>query len=153
MTLRVATASDLAAIKSIDPWVIEHEGARERFLRALEAGAVIVAEDEGNVAGYLAMEFGFYGHTFVAFLSVEPGKRRRGIASTLLRETEGHARKGKVFASTSEFNVAMQNVFDRNGWRRVGSLASINDEELAGDQLELIYVKAALSRDVGRTPR
>ena len=143
MTLRVAVASDLEPIQRIDNWVLQHPGARERFLRALETGAVVVAEDDDRMVGHMAIEFGFFGHTFVAFLCVDAHERRRGIASALLCEAERLARKAKVFASTTASNAAMQRVFDRNGWRRVGSLMSINDEEPGGDEPELIYCKSA----------
>lgn len=141
VTLRVADASDLEAIQRIDKWVLDNPGARERYLRALETGAVVVAEDDEGVVGHMAIEFGFFGHTFVAFLCVDSHERRRGIASALLCEAESLARKGKVFASTTASNVGMQRVFNRNGWRRVGSLTSINDEEPGGDEPELIYCK------------
>ena len=139
MQLRVATEDDLERIYEVEAFVLLHPGANERFLRSLADNSVFLAVDGERISGMMAVEYGFYGHAFVAFLAVDPYERRRGIASALLRHAETLARKGKVFASTTASNDAMIGVFAKCGWQKCGSLTAINDD---GEE-ELIFVRTA----------
>jgi GNAT superfamily N-acetyltransferase len=79
---------------------------------------------------------GFFGHTFLAYLAVEPPYRRHTFAGMLLEEAEHRAVTDRVFSSTNVSNIAMQAVFNHYGWRRCGQI----DELDPGDP-ELVYMK------------
>jgi ribosomal protein S18 acetylase RimI-like enzyme len=111
---------------------------RRRFLRGLDEGEVVVVHsaDDHIVYAYAWIYEGFFGHTFLAYLAVQPQYRRNRLAGMLLEAAEQRGVTDRVFSSTNESNAAMQAVFDRYGWRRCGQI----DELDPGDP-ELVYVK------------
>lgn len=139
---RRADGDDLERIGEVDAFVVTHPGAKQRLLKALDAGEVLVALDGERIVAFMALEYGFYDHAFVAFLAVDEAHRRRGIASKLLRASEERARKGKVFASTTASNATMQAVFEHNGWVRSGFFSGLNDDLGSVDEVEVLYYKA-----------
>jgi ribosomal protein S18 acetylase RimI-like enzyme len=134
--MRVATPHDLAALEPIVWPPLLEPPKRRRFLRGLDEGEVVVVHDADAIAAYAWIYEGFFGHTFLAYLAVQPQYRRNSIAGMLLEATEQRAVTDRVFSSTNASNVAMQAVFDRYGWRRCGQI----DELDPGDP-ELVYVK------------
>ncbi len=134
--MRTASAHDLAALEPIVWPPLLEAPKRRRFLRGLDEGEVVVVHAADAIAAYAWIYEGFFGHTFLAYLAVQPQYRRNGLAGMLLEATEQRAVTDRVFSSTNASNAAMQAVFDRYGWRRCGQI----DELDPGDP-ELVYVK------------
>jgi ribosomal protein S18 acetylase RimI-like enzyme len=134
--IRPASARDLAALEPIVWPPLLAEPKRRRFLRGLDEGEVVIVYGKDVIYAYAWIYEGFFGHTFLAYLAVQPQYRRNGLAGMLLEATEQRAVTDRVFSSTNVSNVAMQAVFDRYGWRRCGQI----DELDPGDP-ELVYVK------------
>ncbi len=134
--IRAATKRDLAELEPIVWPPLLAEPKRRRFLRGLDENEVVIIYGEGVIYAYAWIYEGFFGHTFLAYLAVQPQYRRNSLAGMLLERTEGRAVTDRVFSSTNASNVAMQAVFDRYGWRRCGQI----DELDPGDP-ELVYVK------------
>jgi N-acetylglutamate synthase-like GNAT family acetyltransferase len=134
--IRSASKRDLAALEPILWPPLLAEPKRRRFLRGLDEDEVVIIHGEGVIYAYAWIYEGFFGHTFLAYLAVQPQYRRNSLAGMLLERTENRAVTDRVFSSTNASNAAMQAVFDRYGWRRCGQI----DELDPGDP-ELVYVK------------
>lgn len=144
-SLRRAGESDLSQLEAIAWPPLLAEPRRRRFLRGLAEGEVVVACRTGDpeICAYAWIYEYFFGHTFLAYLAVQPQYRRNGLAGMILSETERRAVTDRVFSSTNASNSAMQAVFARHQWRRCGEI----DELDPGDP-EIVYVKYVTSRGV-----
>ena len=134
--IRAASKRDLAALEPIVWPPLLAEPKRRRFLRGLDENEVVIIYGKDVIYAYAWIYEGFFGHTFLAYLAVQPQYRRNQLAGMLLEATEQRAVTDRVFSSTNASNAAMQAVFDRYGWRRCGQI----DELDPGDP-ELVYVK------------
>ena len=134
--IRSASTRDLAALQPIVWPPLLAEPKRRRFLRGLDENEVVVICREDDICAYAWIYAGFFGHTFLAYLAVQPRYRRNALAGMLLEVTERRAVTDRVFSSTNASNAVMQAVFERYGWRRCGQI----DELDPGDP-ELVYVK------------
>ncbi len=103
MSFRPATEPDLAALVELRRDFCEHEDIAFSAATALESmrqlasdaslGRLLVIEDDGTIAGYLAIVFGFSlefrgRDAFVDELYVAPHARGRGLGSAALRVAE-----------------------------------------------------------------
>ncbi|MEA2689503.1 MAG: hypothetical protein QOD51_2110 [Candidatus Eremiobacteraeota bacterium] len=134
-SVRAANADDLPALEPVLPAFLRSPYKRGRFLRALANGEVVVAEDHGEVVGFMWLNE-FFGHTFVNVLAVAEELRRRGYAGVLLAHAEQRALTDRVFTSTNASNAPMHAVLARYGWRRCGEVDDLDP----GDP-EIVYVK------------
>jgi GNAT superfamily N-acetyltransferase len=134
-TVRAASADDLPALEPMLPAFLHPPYKRGRFLRALDNGEVVVAQDGGVLVGFMWCNE-FFGHTFVNVLAVAPELRRRGYAGVLLAHAEACALTDRVFTSTNVSNAPMHAVLARYGWRRCGEVGDLDP----GDP-EIVYVK------------
>jgi ribosomal protein S18 acetylase RimI-like enzyme len=136
--IRAATMRDLVVLEPIAWPPLLAEPRRRRFLRGLDEGEVVIVHgrDDGIIYAYAWIYEYFFGHTFLAYLAVQPQYRRNRLAGMLLEATEARAVSDRVFSSTNVSNHAMQAVFERYGWRLCGEI----DELDPGDP-ELVYVK------------
>ena len=95
MTIRSATSADVPAVLAL--WGRERSAAalmpdtEDALLRAIETGALLVAEVDGGLAGTLIAGFdGWRGNLYR--LVVEPAHRRRGIGRELVQHGEERLR-------------------------------------------------------------
>lgn len=144
--IRTATMRDLPVLEPIAWPQLLQAPKRRRFMRGLDEGEIVVvhSRDDNTVYAYAWIYGGFFGHTFLAYLAVQPPYRRNGLAGMLLEATEQRAVTDRVFSSTNASNGAMQAVFDRYGWRRCGQI----DELDPGDP-ELVYVRFPKQAEAG----
>lgn len=96
----------------------------------------LVAETAGTLIGYVALEHSFYERGFVAMLFVAPEHRRQGVASGLMRVAETHCASKRIFTSTNESNVAMQQLLTRLGYEPSGTIYNLD-----ADDPELVFSK------------
>jgi GNAT superfamily N-acetyltransferase len=96
VTIRSATPADVPSVLAL--WRRERSAAalmpdtEEALLRAIETGALLVAELDGRLAGTLIAGFdGWRGNLYR--LVVEPDYRRRGIGRALVRGGEDRLRE------------------------------------------------------------
>lgn len=123
--LRAAQMDDIDGIVAIDP----HRPGRAGEIRALiGAGASLVAVDQGQITGFLAVRPGhFYGRDFVDLMFVAPGSRRQGTGRALLRAALRRAATPRVFTSTNESNTPMRNLLRSEGWTASGALTGLDE--------------------------
>ncbi|HEY6395436.1 MAG TPA: GNAT family N-acetyltransferase [Candidatus Binataceae bacterium] len=131
-----ATSQDFEHICALDETVY-HGPSRRGFIgKALGQNRCAVARVDGAVRGYAITDDRFYGHTFVELLMVHPEFRRRGLAISLMRSAELDAQTEKLFTSTNESNIPMQQLCEKLGFVRSGMIENLDD----GDP-EIVYFK------------
>lgn len=121
-TIRPATAADEAAILPFDAF------AGDRRSEIL-AGHCVVAQVDGQVVAYASWApAGLLGQPFLTYLCVHPSHRRQGLATALIRHVQGAATGRMLISSTEDWCAEMQHIFERLGWQRVGTIATINQD-------------------------
>ena len=140
-----ASSEDFEHICALDETV--HAGApRRRFIgEACARGGVAVARIDDVIRGFVIFDESFFDQCFVRLLIVHPDFRRRGLATSLMRAAELNCQTGKLFTSTNQSNIAMQQLCARLGFVKSGYIENLDE----GDP-ELIYVKL-LAVPPGRT--
>ena len=134
-SIRLAAASDLEAIISIDA-IAQHSAHRREFIeRSVAAGSCYVA-DVGQIVGYAVLDYSFYERGFVSMLIVDAAWRRRGVGTALMRHLESVCRTDKLFTSTNLSNLPMQTLLARLAYQLSGIIYGLDE----GDP-ELVYVK------------
>ena len=95
---------------------------------------IFVAEEENTLVGFVQL-FQTYNTVrltpalILEDLFVDCGARGRGIATSLLREAEGHARSigtRVMFLETAMTNTAAQAVYERAGWTKEAEFYKYN---------------------------
>jgi GNAT superfamily N-acetyltransferase len=139
LTIRRATAADLAAVQALDVAIAEPQRQSAILERSVASGGcLLAAPDAGPPAGFLTWDCGFFDRPFVRLLGVVRPWRRRGLARALLAAAEDDARPfGELFVSTEQINVPMQNLLSSLGYESSGSIDHVN----APGNLELVFYK------------
>jgi len=101
MQLRpIGPSEDLVAIQELenaarsryldDPKLAFVAGSAPIALERLQAGELVVAEDEGRIVGFI-LTTPMDGGLYIANISVAPGQSGRGIGAALIREALARA--------------------------------------------------------------
>ena len=139
--IRQAVEADELAICSLDH-IAQYDDKRKQFIiDAVSAGRCFVAVVDGNVVGFIVLEYTFYANGFISLLYVHPDFRRQGIGSELIRHVETICQTEKLFTSTNESNVPMQNILRKLGYVRSGTIDNLDK----GDP-ECVYFKRPAKR-------
>ncbi|HYL59015.1 MAG TPA: GNAT family N-acetyltransferase [Candidatus Acidoferrales bacterium] len=120
----------------LDETVLGSGRRRSMIAKALAQARIAVARVDGQVRGFVISEDSFFGHGFVALLIVHPDFRRRGLATALMRAAELDCQTEKIFTSTNQSNIPMQQLCARIGYVKSGYIENLDE----GDP-ELIYMK------------
>ena len=111
--------------------------ARRRLIEtACASGQISVARVDDVIRGFVIADESFFGQFYVRLLMVHPDFRHRGLATALMRAAELDCQTGKLFTSTNQSNIPMQQLCDRLGFVKSGYIENLDE----GDP-ELIYVK------------
>jgi ribosomal protein S18 acetylase RimI-like enzyme len=110
----------------------------DSFRTAFMARGCSVFEQGGEVLGYVALEYSFYGNGFVSHLFVREEARRAGVGEALLRHAMAACRTPKLFTSTNLSNAPMQGLLRKLGFVLCGVI-----HELDPGDPELVYVRVA----------
>jgi len=78
-----------------------------------------VAEQSGQVVGFLAWRCTSAEEAEILNLAVGPAARRQGIATRLVEETAAAA-GGSLWLEVRQSNVAARNLYEKLGFREVG---------------------------------
>ena len=136
VTIRSAIASDLDAIAAADA-VALGDPARRSLLRShIDGSRCWVADNQGEVVGFLVLEYTFYGNGFVSLLVVRQDSRRRGIGRALLRHATSTCTTAKLFTSTNESNRPMRSLLSGEGFEASGIIHNLDE----GDP-ELVFFR------------
>jgi predicted N-acetyltransferase YhbS len=148
-SIRPATPSDLGTLAALEveagqlfrsvgmPEVAEHDPGLEELRRSQGRGLVWVAEEDGEVAGYVVAAI-VDGNAHIEQVSVAPAHARRGIGAALLGQVEvwGRAQGAPATTLTTFRDVAWNGpYYARLGYRemaaaqiRAGLAATIDRE-------------------------
>ncbi len=136
LQIRQAQLIDLASIYAVDP-VAAKSDKRERFLaKSIESKSCAIALMKGPPCGYIVFDQSFFGYGFIHLVVVAANHRRSGIASRLIEFIEQICPTEKLFTSTNQSNVIMQNLLEKLGYSRSGLIENVDE----GDP-ELVYFK------------
>ena len=100
----------------------------------LSSATCLVAEDDGRAVAYASLEYTFYDHGFISMVYVAKRERRRGIGRALMEAIVARCATRKLFTSTNQSNMAMQQLLSGLGFAASGTIANLDD----GDP-ELVY--------------
>lgn len=141
-TTRAATEADLPMLSGLDRHLRDADLAQ-----VVSLGRVLVAVADGEVRGLLRWGLLWDEIPFMNLLMVDPGHRRRGLGSSLVRAWEGvHAAAGhRMVLTSTQADEQAQHFFRRLGYVDSGALL------LPGEPTELILRKE-LARQAG-SPR
>ncbi|MEO8052219.1 MAG: ribosomal protein S18-alanine N-acetyltransferase [Acidobacteriota bacterium] len=116
MTIRAATADDLAAIAAIQALSPE---ASQWDPTSYLSYQCLVAMDGTRVIGFLAARQIAADEREILNLAVDPGERRRGVARKLL-ETELQRAKNQWFLEVRASNFCAIKLYESAGFRVAG---------------------------------
>lgn len=146
--VRTANASDLRALKFVDPLLRADAGRADMVRAAVDAGACLVAIGDDDILGYILLNGDLLGQQLIPLLVVAIGGRRQGVGQALLQEACRRCERPKLFISCNRSNVPAQALFDRCGFEASGYVRNLDE----GDD-ELFYVKALGRASIaGRIP-
>jgi N-acetylglutamate synthase-like GNAT family acetyltransferase len=123
ITVRFALPTDLDFV-SQDRYI-----PVEVVRRKIEQGEVVVAESDGNLTGYLRLEYLWSMIPFIALIHVLPEYRRQGAGKEMLAFVEGDLReKGHIaLYSSSQADEAEPQAWHRHvGFEECGMIAGLN---------------------------
>lgn len=136
LSFRQASSADLQSIFACDEAASFDRRRAERLESWVRRGECLVAERDGDIEGFIVLEYGFFGNGFIPLICVRRECRRRGVASKLLGAAEQECRTTKLFASTNASNTPARRLFGRLGFVPSGSIDNLD----AGDA-ELVFFK------------
>lgn len=96
----------------------------------ITAQEIVIAEIQGQIVGYLRLDYLWSSIPYIALISVEEAHRRRGIGRAILAFVEAEARRQgrKVLLSSSQVDEPEPQAWHRHmGFAECGILAGIND--------------------------
>ena len=131
-----AATQDFEHICALDETALGSGRRRSMIAQALAQARIAVARVDGLVRGFVISEDNFFGHPYIALLMVHPDFRRRGLATALMRAAELDCQTEKIFTSTNQSNIPMQQLCARMGYVKSGYIENLDE----GDP-ELIYMK------------
>jgi predicted GNAT family acetyltransferase len=95
-----------------------------------------------NVVAYAVLNYKFYDNGWIEMLYVHPQFRRQGIGSALIRHLINECFTPKLFTSTNQSNVSMQQLLATLEFDRSGFIENLDE----GDP-ELVYFKRLRDND------
>ena len=129
MFTRAATAGDLPAIETFDPW-------RMATRQAIAAGECFVAGRDDAIEAYALRTHWFHGRPFVSMLFVRADARRTGLGAALLAHLESLSSGRRLWVSTNLENVPMQRLLQQRGYESCGVIEKLDNIP------ELVFSKA-----------
>jgi ribosomal protein S18 acetylase RimI-like enzyme len=123
MNVREATAADEPTLLEFTRAIWAENWDRpwrspELTPKMFEGKLVLLADDEGEPAGYAFGELDPHGYAHVNIVYVVPERRRQGVAKALLAAFAARAREQGIEHLT--LDVATRNDAGRAAWRRLG---------------------------------
>ncbi|MBI2754314.1 MAG: GNAT family N-acetyltransferase [Betaproteobacteria bacterium] len=135
-TVRTGLASDLHVLVELDEYAQSHPERAASISAGVSNGECILAEAEGEVAGFVILNYSFFGFGFIPLIVVAASHRRRGVGLRLLSEAQLRCTSRKLFTSANGSNRAARALFARAGFVRSGIV-----ENLDQDDPEIIFIK------------
>ena len=104
IAIRKGEPSDYVARVAIDQYASSHFERAASIKNALAADECFTAESDGELLGYVVLNYTFFGFGFIPLVVVAPSHRRRGVGLRLLREAQAQCTSRKLFSSANSSN-------------------------------------------------
>lgn len=134
--IRQAIDSDINSLIEFDHVAQVDETRRDFIVRAVQAQSIWVCVIDGQLCGFVIVEYTFFGQGFISLLYVDPTYRRQGIGSALIAGIEAICTTEKLFTSTNESNRPMHVLLAKSRFVPSGVVNNLDE----GDP-EIIYFK------------
>lgn len=142
--IRLAKEDDLGALLNIDSVVRAESSRKEEIAGWIKKEECFVAEKNGKIVGYAALNYTFFRRGFVDMLMVGEEYRGQRIGESLLRYLSGVCRTDTLWTSTNFSNKPMQKLLERMGFKITGIIDNLDE----GDPEMVFYIKTSkLSED------
>ncbi len=105
MRVRHAEPADLGRVIALAAEVVGAERASTFVRSHAERHHLLVAEEDGEIAGVLAFRTDWFQCTLVGLVAVDANLRGRGVARALYRMVEEISPSPRLFSSTEETNA------------------------------------------------
>lgn len=92
----------------------------------LRDSVVLVAYADGPAVGYAIAAPRFFDHGLVWMLAVDPGHRRRGVATALMRRAEEWCPSDRLFVSTNQSNAPARRLYESLGYLESGTVDNLD---------------------------
>lgn len=126
MKVRSASTQDFEVCREFD---FKH--IRDQWLRqSIENGWVYFAELDGNIVGYLRLEFIWFVKPYIGWITVQEEHRRKGFGSQLILHIARElAQQGYDAFYTSTESLASENLafYRKLGFEECGIVTQINE--------------------------
>ena len=146
--IRPMCAADIASIAS---WVVKAplwqrygfsiEGITSQFQKALAEQALIYVTEHEVVSGFAwyIPQGAFARSPYLKLIGVHPQYRNMEIGKQLLSHVEADCKRfsKQLFLLVSDFNIAAQRFYQRQGYQHIGTIPAY----VLPDVAELIYYK------------
>ena len=136
MEIRVAATADADAIIAVDDVAKTDPSRVQLIYDQINASSCFVAVIDDSIVAYGVLNYKFYDNGWIEMLYVHPKFRRRAIASELVHYFVKKCRTAKLFTSTNQSNLPMQQLLEAHGFVRSGFIENLDE----GDP-ELVYFK------------
>jgi GNAT superfamily N-acetyltransferase len=136
MEIRRPEAADLAAVMTLAEAALSPERAGPFIRSHVERHHLLVAEDDGEVLGFLAYRTDWFQCTLVTGIAVRPDSRRKGIARALVKAVEQMSPSPRLFSSTEETNAVSIQMHTALGFAPSGHI-----DNLPQGYRELLFYK------------
>lgn len=137
--LVISKLSELEEIVKIDKEVIGKDSRRKLIKNAIEEERCIAIKNKSSFVGFLIFDIHFFDCSFISLIVIKPTERRKGYATSLIEYFVTIAPTKKIFSSTNQSNITMQEVFKVNGFIQSGFVENLDE----GDP-EIIYFKSTI---------
>ncbi len=127
MNVREAEPRDAPVLLAFDHVAASDAGRVSMVERGVSEGRVLLAEREGEAAGFLLHSDRLLGHPFIELVYVRDTMRRQGVASLLVCEHLRGSPDRSVFTSTNESNTPARRLFERLGFVESGRIVGMDE--------------------------
>ena len=123
--IRAAKAGDLETLLASHPELIS-DHHRHWLKDHIQSGNCYLLVKEGEIAGYIVFGYSFFMNGFISMLHTTATWRRQGIATALIRFTEGLCRTPKIFTSTNRSNETMRTLLGKLDYTFCGEVENLD---------------------------
>lgn len=136
MEIRPAQPSDLTAVMELAAAALGPERAGPLVRSHAEGHHLLIANRDGDLAGFLAYRTDWFQCTLVSLVCVQEDLRRRGVARALYRAVEQMSPSPRLFSSSPETNAVAIRMHAALGFSPAGYI-----DNLPQGYRELLFYK------------